>query len=352
MFPKILFLYHHFFGRISGRLPMTGAASCTIEMAECLTQKGFEVTIASILHEEKSYCHNGVRYYHLGSNDEFDRNLSLLGKENFGVVQDLSGRMLQKTAEFFPRAQKIVRLIDAFFGGHEITPEMINNHADNVIAVSSYLQEIAIKWGIKKELITRIPVGIRTDIFRRMPAITREKNLLVFAGATLPEKGIHFLLKGFLGILTPFPDAKLEVYGSAGLWGKKEVIPWQKVEQKFPNILYRGTRPKEELSTALNRSTLCIVPSLIPEGFARASIEAQACGCPVVCNAVGGMPETLINGKTGHLINHISHENLSVALIKLLSDSDRLQAMSVKAAEHAKKYSVENATNAFIKLIA
>ena len=330
---------------------MGGSASCTIEMAEYLQKQGLNITIAGILREGKNYHHNGVQYYHLGNNYDLDRHLPLLGKENFDLVQVLRGGCLQKVAEHFPGAKRMVRLVDVFFTAHKTSPSMINQLAEDVIAVSSFVKESAIKWGIEEEKITVVPVGIRTDIFRRLPEIYREKNLLVFAGATIPEKGIHLLLKGFLGILSSFPDAKLEIYGAAGLWGRKEEIPWIKVEQKFPNILIKGAKTKEELTKALNRSVLCIVPSLVPEGFTRVSIEALACGCPVVCNAVGGLPETLIDGETGYVINHMTHENLASMLIDLLSDINRLASMSIKAAEHAKRFSVENSAHAFMQMV-
>jgi glycosyltransferase involved in cell wall biosynthesis len=124
-----------------------------------------------------------------------------------------------------------------------------------------------------------------------------------------------------------------------------------KVEQKFPNIIYKGVKFKEELTKALNRSALCIIPSLVPEGFGRVSLEAQACGCPVVCNAIGGLPETLIEGETGYVVNHMTHKNLATTIIDLLLDTNRLQSMSIKAAEYAQKFPVKNAAHDFMKML-
>ncbi len=348
---KILFI-HQKYSPISAHVPMDGSATCTIELAEYLQKQGFNVTIAGILLEKETYIHNGVKYYHLGNNYNIDHHFRLLGEENFEVIQVIRGDVLKKVSEYFPGAKKIVRLGDIIFSAHEVSPSLINELADEVIAVSIYVKESAIKWGINEQKITIVPVGIRTDIFRRLPEIYREKNLLVFAGATIKEKGIHLLLKGFLGILTSFPDAKLEVYGATSLWGrKKEEIPWKAIEQKNSNIFYKGKESKKKLSYALNRSILCVVPSLIPEGFSRVSIEAQACGCPVVCAAAGGLPETIIDGETGIIVNHLTHDNLVAVLINLLSDTDCLQAMSIKAAEHAKRFSVENTAYVFKKMI-
>lgn len=44
------------------------------------------------------------------------------------------------------------------------------------------------------------------------------------------------------------------------------------------------------------------MPSRVLESFGRVSIEAQACGVPVLGSRVGGIPETLEEGVTGHLL--------------------------------------------------
>lgn len=332
---------------------MGGAASCTIEMAEYLQKIGLNITIAGILNEGEAYIQNGVTYYHLGSNYDLSHHLPILAKEDFDVIQVLRGGCLPQVAEFFPRAKKIVRLIDVFFGSHKTSASVINEMADEVIAVSSYVKENAIKWGVKEEKITIIPVGIRTDLFCSIPEISRDKKLLVFSGATIPEKGIGILLKAFVTLQAHIPDAKLEVYGSANLWSRREVIPWQEIEQKFPHMIsYKGETSKAELAIALNRAAICIVPSLVPEGFTRASIEAQACGCPIVCSAAGGLPETLIDGETGYIIKQITHENLANKLESMLKDKNCLEIMSRKAAEYAQMFSVENSAFAFMQVLS
>ncbi len=135
------------------------------------------------------------------------------------------------------------------------------------------------------------------------------------------------------------------------MWGrKKEVVDWFDVEQKNPNIRYKGAKHKRELSIAMNRSALCIVPSMVPEGFTRVSLEAQACGCPVVCTAAGGLPETIVERETGCVVPQTNHESLVKLLKEILPDSSRLLSMSIKATEHAKKFSVESSAQAFMKL--
>lgn len=57
-----------------------------------------------------------------------------------------------------------------------------------------------------------------------------------------------------------------------------------------------------DVASALRTMDLLIIPSG-SESFGRVSIEAQYCGVPVVAHRVGGLPETVIEGKSGHLID-------------------------------------------------
>jgi glycosyltransferase involved in cell wall biosynthesis len=53
-----------------------------------------------------------------------------------------------------------------------------------------------------------------------------------------------------------------------------------------------------EMPAACLAAYVTLVPSLVPETFGRASIEAQAMGCPVVVSNLGALPETVVAG--GH----------------------------------------------------
>jgi glycosyltransferase involved in cell wall biosynthesis len=50
-----------------------------------------------------------------------------------------------------------------------------------------------------------------------------------------------------------------------------------------------------EMPAAFLAAHVAIMPSLVPETFGRASIEAQAMGCPVIVSDIGALPETVIS---------------------------------------------------------
>ncbi|MEO9079364.1 MAG: glycosyltransferase family 4 protein [Rhodanobacter sp.] len=65
-------------------------------------------------------------------------------------------------------------------------------------------------------------------------------------------------------------------------------------------------------------------PSIAPETFGRASVEAQAAGLPVLGSDVGGVPETLDPGVTGVLLQPGSVEAWRAAILKMCHSSCRL----------------------------
>lgn len=66
-----------------------------------------------------------------------------------------------------------------------------------------------------------------------------------------------------------------------------------------------------------------------------AIIEAMACGVPVVASAVGGIPETVVDGTTGILVPEGDQDALAAAVLALANDPVRRAAMAEAAAEHS-----------------
>lgn len=70
--------------------------------------------------------------------------------------------------------------------------------------------------------------------------------------------------------------------------------------------------------------------------FPNTILESLACGTPVVATAVGGIPEQIIDGRTGFLTPTGDAQAMARRLIELLSDDVRRRNMSIEAAEDAR----------------
>jgi glycosyltransferase involved in cell wall biosynthesis len=72
------------------------------------------------------------------------------------------------------------------------------------------------------------------------------------------------------------------------------------------------------------------------EGLPNVLVEAQGCGVPVVCTAVGGAPETFIDGVTGFGVARADAASIADKVSLLIADVDVRKRMSARAFSHAR----------------
>jgi starch synthase len=79
-----------------------------------------------------------------------------------------------------------------------------------------------------------------------------------------------------------------------------------------------------------------VAPSLV-ESFGMPVAETMASGVPVVASRVGGLPELVIDGTTGLLVDPDNPAALSQAILRILDDRASAQAMGRAGRRRAEK---------------
>jgi glycosyltransferase involved in cell wall biosynthesis len=87
------------------------------------------------------------------------------------------------------------------------------------------------------------------------------------------------------------------------------------------------------------------------ETFPNTILEALACGTPVVASAVGGIPEQILEGKTGFLVPSGDAQLMAKRIIQLLEDDAYRQQLGRQAADDAaRRFGLERMVDEYLQV--
>ena len=186
--------------------------------------------------------------------------------------------------------------------------------ADAVIAVSRGVRQDVLDCypAVDPDRIHVIHNGIDPEIYRTRPSpetLTRfgidpTRPFALFNGRITRQKGLPLLLASALKLDPQYqlvivasspdtPEIAAEVSDLAG-----------RVSAERGNLIWIDHFiEREELIHLHSHATVFVCPSIY-EPFGLVILEAMACETPVVASRVGGIPEIVVEGKTGYLVDY------------------------------------------------
>jgi alpha-maltose-1-phosphate synthase len=184
--------------------------------------------------------------------------------------------------------------------------------ADAVIAVSQGMRDdvLASYPNADPDKVVVIHNGVDPDVYRPVEGtdvllangVDPDRPYAIFVGRITRQKGVVHLLDAAahlpagsqLVLCAGAPDtpAIAEEFRTriAELADAPVDIVW--IERMLP---------RDEVVQLLSRARVFVCPSIY-EPFGIVNLEAMGCGLPVVASAVGGIPEIVLPGETGHLV--------------------------------------------------
>lgn len=138
-----------------------------------------------------------------------------------------------------------------------------------------------------------------------------------YIGRLEPEKGLKNLMDAQKKIFAMEGDIKL-LYGGEG--SLKEYMERFVIRNGFNKFVeFPGWISRNELPIYLNKFRLLILPSYVFEGLPNIILEAMACGTPVLATPVGAIPDVIIDGKTGFIMENNTPECIAESVKRALS---------------------------------
>ena len=204
--------------------------------------------------------------------------------------------------------------------------------------VNQNIREQLTKFGASEEKIyTLYSVYLDLDLYRPM-TIEKEFDVL-FVARLAPNKGIMMLLETIRLLKQSHPDIKLAIRGEGVL--KKQIEQYIETYSLQNNVLFLPrVKDSSQMPEIYNKAKLLVCASTV-EGNPRVTIEAMACGTPVISTRVGIMPEVVQNGENGLLVDWDA-ENIASAIRQLLDDGTLYKSIAVSGGEAVQRFEAES----------
>jgi glycogen(starch) synthase len=168
-------------------------------------------------------------------------------------------------------------------------------------------------------------------------------------GRMVPEKGFDVAVQAFGSVLQRRPDARMILAGDGP--ARPEL---QRLTARLgltDSVELRGWVQPEAVPALLNEAGVVVVPSRWREPFPLTAIEAAQMGRPVVASRTGGLPESVVDGRTGVLVEPDDPAALAEALLALLEHPEQTVRMGQAARARALDlYALQRCTDAYDQL--
>ena len=169
------------------------------------------------------------------------------------------------------------------------------------------------------QLLPVIENGVPID---RLRATHARRNFALALARICPEKGVHCALEAArLADMPMVVAGQLFPYAWHQQYFDKEVAPRLDSRRRFIGPV--GFVRKRRL---LSAAQCLLVPSLVPETSSLVTMEALACGTPVIGYPAGALPDIIEHGKTGFIVENEREMALAINEAKKLNPEDCREA--------------------------
>ncbi|AKK05552.1 glycogen synthase (ADP-glucose) [Corynebacterium mustelae] len=244
-------------------------------------------------------------------------------------------------------------------GGYEVSSWSERNtmeYADAVIAVSEGMKEALLRAypRVDADKVHVVLNGIDTKLWQPRPtfdaaedSILRElgidpdRPIVAFVGRITRQKGVNHLVKAArhfddgvqLVLCAGAPDTPEIAEQTASLVAKLQA-------ERDGIVWVQEMLPKEKIQEILTAADCFVCPSIY-EPLGIVNLEAMACGTAVVASDVGGIPEVVVDGKTGTLVHYDEADatgferDLAAAVNQMVADRERAKKFGVAGRDRA-----------------
>lgn len=220
----------------------------------------------------------------------------------------------------------------------DVVYRIVDQLSHRIVTVSEMVQDFLSSY-ITRSKMQLIYNGIDTDqfnkknpssgsLFDEYPGL-KEKTLVTLIGRIARVKGIEAYVEAAIEVLKQRDGLAFMVVGK-----EEDKDLGKKVRKRIDSvgfsdkIIFTGYR--DDIPTLLQQVGLVVCSSL-KEGFPYSCLEAMAASKPLVSTKCGGPNELVVHEETGYLVNVGKPAELASAILKVVDNPERMNAMGQKS---------------------
>ncbi len=226
--------------------------------------------------------------------------------------------------------------------------------SDAVTAVSQYLKDETLRaFGCDECGIEVIPNFINLDQYNPSGACAHFDTLVPQGTKVVTHVSNFRKLKRVPDIVRMFAKIRREIPALLVLVGDgpERVAAEAEVERLGLKNDVRFLGELSGVAEVLRASHLFVLAST-SESFGLSALEAMACGVPVLASRVGGVPDVVIDGESGLLVEPDDLDGFAARALELLTDDDRWRTLRQGALARAKEFSADKIVPRYEELYA
>jgi glycosyltransferase involved in cell wall biosynthesis len=224
--------------------------------------------------------------------------------------------------------------------------DKINIHKATQIGTNSYFMKDLIRkiYALPSEVCY---YGVDINLF--IPTVNKRKNSVLVVGSLSPVRGISFIIESLALIPSSLRPVLFVIYYNLEAKEMEEELKRFATSKGVKVKFYTDLSPVE-LRRFYNNVKLTLIAS-INEPFGLVVLESMACGTPVIAVNEGGFKESIIQGKTGILVNRNPKE-FALAISKMLTNEEMRNEFGKNGRDYVvKNWSWEDATKRLEKML-
>ena len=212
--------------------------------------------------------------------------------------------------------------------------------AASVVCPSAYIAELAAAWRGTGDGIVVLPNPAPLPAEATVVELPGERPHVVFVGRLTAAKNVGVAIEA----VRELAAGTLVVVGDGEERDRLERGAGDRVR-------FVGARPRIEALGYLAAADVAVLPSAW-ENFPHAAVEALALGTPVVATRVGGVPEIVIDGENGLLVEPNDAPGLAAALRRVLADDPFRARLAAAAAPSVARFAIDTVYGEIERLLA